>query len=72
MIVVDENVIDSQRVLLRSWRIRVRQMGHEVGRQGMKDDEIIPLLHTLRPVVFFTARDPHLKELNDSRRPNGR
>jgi hypothetical protein len=29
-------------------------MGHEVGRQGMKDEEIIPLLHTLRPVVFFT------------------
>ena len=54
MNVLDENVPDSQRQLLRSWRIRVRQIGYEVGRQGMGDEEIIPLLHRLGSVTFFT------------------
>ena len=35
--------------------IRVRQIGVEVGKLGMKDrEEIIPLLHTLRGLTFFT------------------
>jgi hypothetical protein len=51
---LDENIPDSQRQLLRSWRIRVRQIGHEIGRQGMDDDEIIPLLHQIGSVTFFT------------------
>lgn len=54
MNVLDENIPNSQRQLLRSWRIRMYQIGHEVGRQGMKDEEIIPLLHRLRSVTFFT------------------
>lgn len=54
MNVLDENISESQRQLLRSWRIRVRQIGYEVGRQGMKDEEIIPLLHHIDPVTFFT------------------
>lgn len=54
MNILDENIPDSQRQLLRSRRIQVRQIGHEVGRQGMKDEEIIPLLHQLRSVTFFT------------------
>jgi len=54
MNVLDENIPDSQRQLLRSWRIPVRQIGHEVGRQGMKDEEIIPFLHELPSVTFFT------------------
>ena len=54
MNVLDENIPDSQRLLLRSWRIQVSQIGHEVSRQGIKDKEIIPLLHQLRSVTFFT------------------
>ena len=54
MNVLDENIPDSQRQLLRSWRIKVRQIGHEIGRRGMKDEEIIPLLHQIGPVTFFT------------------
>lgn len=54
MNVLDENIPDGQRQLLRSWRIPVRQIGHEVGRQGMKDEEIVPFLHELRSVTFFT------------------
>ena len=46
MIVLDENIDEPQRRRLEMWRIRVRQVGIEVGRLGMKDlNEIIPLLH---------------------------
>ncbi|MCL5977142.1 MAG: hypothetical protein M1147_03300 [Nitrospirae bacterium] len=54
MNVLDENIPDSQRQLLKSWRIQVSQIGHEVGRQGLKDEAIIPLLHKLHSVNFFT------------------
>lgn len=54
MNVLDENIPESQRQLLRSWRIRVRQVGHEVGHQGMKDEEVIPFLHQIGSVSFFT------------------
>jgi len=55
--ILDENIIDNQCKLLRSWRIRFRQIGFGVGRQGMKDKEIIPLLHQLRRPTFFTRDD---------------
>lgn len=54
MIIIDENIPESQRYLLRGWRIRVHQIGHEIGRSGMKDEEIIPLLHNLHAPTFFT------------------
>lgn len=54
MYLLDENIPESQRLLLQGRRIRVRQIGIDVGRSGMKDEEIIPLLHRLRHVTFFT------------------
>jgi len=36
--ILDENIIKSQRQLLKSWRIPIRQIGYEVGRKGMKRD----------------------------------
>ncbi|NKQ34947.1 MAG: hypothetical protein HF973_04945 [Chloroflexi bacterium] len=57
MNVLDENIIDNQRRLLSSWRIRVHQIGYEVGRKGMKDQEIIPFLHQLKQPTFFTRDD---------------
>lgn len=54
MNVLDENIVESQRQLLRSWRIRVRQIGHEVGRAGMPDEEILPFLRRTGRVTFFT------------------
>jgi len=64
MIILDENIPEDQRQLLRSWRLPVRQIGVEVGRPGMQDEEILPLLHRLEKSTFFT-RDlgfysPHL------------
>ena len=43
MIVLDENIPEDQRLLLRSWRIRAYQIGRDVGRAGIKDEQIIPL-----------------------------
>ena len=55
MIVLDENIDEPQRRQLDMWRIRVRQVGVEIGRLGMKDlNEIILLLHGLRRSTFFT------------------
>ncbi len=55
MIVLDENIPDDQCQLLRSWRIRFRQIGQDLGRQGMKDEEhILPLLHKLHGATFVT------------------
>ena len=54
MNVLDENVLESQRQLLRSWRIPVRQIGVELGRKGMADEEILPFLLTLSNPTFFT------------------
>ena len=54
MIVLDENFPESQRQLLKAWRIPVRQIGVEISRKGIQDDEIIPLLLALRRPTFFT------------------
>ena len=57
MNILDENVLASQRHLLRGWRIPFRQIAHEIGRQGMGDDEIISLLHDMQKPTFFTLDD---------------
>ncbi|HZQ06429.1 MAG TPA: hypothetical protein VFD70_07590 [Anaerolineae bacterium] len=54
MNLLDEQIPDSQRQRLGAWRIRVHQIGYDVGRKGMKDQEIIPFLHQQRRVTFFT------------------
>jgi hypothetical protein len=61
VIILDENVREDQRRLLQSWRISVHQIGHDVGRKGMKDKEMIPFLHQKRQPTFFT-RDQHFYE----------
>ncbi len=54
MNILDENIPENQRQLLRSWRVPMRQIGYDVGRQGLKDSEIIPLLLQLRRATFFS------------------
>ena len=54
MNILDENVPESQRALLQSKRVAVRQIGEDLGRKGMKDEEIIPLLHEQDRPTFFT------------------
>lgn len=62
MIVLDENFTQSQRQLLKSWRIPIRQIGYEVGRAGMKDDEIPHLLHQLHRPTFLCWTPSHAKQ----------
>lgn len=54
MNVLDENFPEDQLPLLAAWGIRARRIGHDVGRLGVKDPDLIPLLHRLRGVTFFT------------------
>ncbi|MBI3247788.1 MAG: hypothetical protein HYZ50_14890 [Deltaproteobacteria bacterium] len=55
MNILDEDISAVERERLRAGKFRVRQIGIEVGRLGMKDrSDIIPLLHTLRSSTFFT------------------
>ena len=64
MNILDENIMESQRQLLRRWRIAVRQIGEDVARKGIKDDEILPLLHQLtRPTFFTRDLDFYAREL---------
>ena len=57
MNVLDENIREDQRRRLQSWRIAVHQIGRDIGRKGMKDNEIIPFLHQLGDPTFFTRDD---------------
>jgi hypothetical protein len=52
--VLDENILESQRQWLRSWRIPIRQIGREHGHKGMQDEELIPFLLTLRRPTLLT------------------
>jgi hypothetical protein len=55
MILLDENIAEDQCQLLRSRRIRIQQIGQDVGRQGLEDEQrILPLLHRLNRPTFFT------------------
>jgi hypothetical protein len=52
--VLDENILESQRQLLRSWGIPDRQIVLNVGRKGLADEDILPLLLTLSHPTLFT------------------
>jgi len=55
MNILDENIIESQRQLMKAWRIRFRQIGRDLGHRGMKDQEqIIPMLRSLAGPLFIT------------------
>lgn len=54
MNLLDENFPEDQRPLLAGWHIAFRQIGREFAHSGVKDPDIIPLLHRERRVTFFT------------------
>ncbi len=54
MNILDENFIESQCRLLRSWHIHFRQVGSTWGKKGLKDEEIISHLLKLNNPTFFT------------------
>jgi hypothetical protein len=54
VIVLDENFGRAQRDQLRRWRVRFRHIGTDVGRQGIADAQIVPLLHDLTHPTLLT------------------
>ncbi|MBO0859667.1 MAG: hypothetical protein J2P21_14495 [Chloracidobacterium sp.] len=54
MNILDENIPRSQRLLLLSWGVHVKQIGLDIGHKGLLDEEIISLLHSLRQPTFIT------------------
>jgi len=54
VIILDENILDGQRLLLDAWRLAARQIGVNLGRKGLKDEEILVLLRQHRDPTFFT------------------
>ncbi len=54
MNILDENIPRSQKLLLLSWGVHVKQIGVDIGHKGLQDEEIIPLLHSLRQPTFIT------------------
>ena len=54
MNLLDENFPEDQLPLLKNWRLPFRRIGHDIARLGAQDAEILPLLHRLRGVTFFT------------------
>lgn len=54
MIILDENILDGQRLMLEAFRLPARQIGVDLGRKGLKDEQIIVLLRRQRNPTFFT------------------
>ena len=54
MIILDENILEGQRLLLEAWNISVRQVGLDFGRKGLKDEQIVVLLRRLRHPTFVS------------------
>jgi len=54
VILLDENIPESQRLLLLNWRIRARQIGQDFSTKGVLDEQIVPLLHHESRTTFFT------------------
>ena len=57
MNLLDESIIESQRQELCDHHISARQIGVDVGWKGMKDGDIIRLLHESSLATFFTRDD---------------
>jgi hypothetical protein len=54
VIILDENIPESQWLLLRSWRIRALLIGRDISEKGIKDDRLAGFLVNQRRPTFFT------------------
>jgi hypothetical protein len=55
--IVDENIPMEERALLKKWRIRFRFIGQEIAHFGVKDPDILRVLHHLKQPTLFTRDD---------------
>lgn len=63
MNLLDENFPEDQLPLLKAWHISFKRMGRDIARLGIKDPDIIPLLHRQRGVTFFTLDEDFFKSV---------
>lgn len=54
MTLLDEDILESQRMEMETGGIPVRQVGFDWGRKGMSDEEILAELRRLKRVTFLT------------------
>lgn len=54
MIILDENIPESQWQLLRSWRMRAFLIGRDISEKGILDDRLPGFLIKQRRPTFFT------------------
>ena len=54
MIILDENIPESQWQLLRSWRMRALLIGRDISEKGIKDDRLAGFLIRQPRPTFFT------------------
>jgi hypothetical protein len=54
VIILDENIPESQWQLLRSWRIRALLIGRDISEKGIKDENLAGLLIQQRRPTFVT------------------
>jgi hypothetical protein len=54
VIILDENIDEFQKQFLHKRKYRFKQIGVDVGRKGMEDENIIPLLLKTKKCTFFT------------------
>ena len=68
MNILDENIPANQRQQLDSWRVHVYQLGFNISRRGIDDEEILPFLLQQRRSTFFTRdEDFHDRKLRHRR-----
>lgn len=64
MYVLDENIRQDQGDQLRRWRVKFRRLVIELEHPGIKDPQIIPVLHRLKdPTLFTHDQDYFRREL---------
>ncbi len=54
MLIIDENISESEVWRLREWRIAVRQIGPDIAEASTTDENILLVLHRLKRATFFT------------------
>ncbi len=54
MIILDENIPESQWQLLRSWRLRALLIGRDLSEKGIKDDRLTKFLREQNRPTFFS------------------
>jgi hypothetical protein len=59
VIVLDENIVDGQRLLLEGWNVTARQVGLDVGRKGLRRRHNRTTISSSRDLGFYTPELRH-------------